>query len=97
MIAKASQGRHYISWRGQVVLVAKEQMRHVTSVEAAAVETVQEDISVTAARNDKQHRDVADAAAIPQIKPVKKKIVKFRREQRVPRRIREEIEDRMLN
>ena len=40
VIARESQGRYYISWRGQVVFVAKEQMRHATSVEAVAAEQV---------------------------------------------------------
>lgn len=78
MIARESQGRHYISWRGQVVLVANEQMRHATSLEAAAADQVQSDVTITPDCDDKQYRDVADEGAKPKIKGVKRNIFKLK-------------------
>ena len=92
VIARESQGRYYVSWRGQVLLVAREQLRHATCVEAAATEKVQEDVNVTAERDDRQFKNIVDEDAQPRIKPVKKKIVKLKQDQKVPRRVREEIE-----
>ena len=38
---------------------AKEQMTHATSLEAAAADKVQRDVTITAERDDKQYQDVS--------------------------------------
>ena len=77
MISKETNGRYYLSWRGQVVLVAREQMRFASATEAAATQVIQRDMNLTLQREDRIYRDVADPAAEPKIRPrVKKDFLK---------------------
>ena len=91
MIARESQGRYHVGWSRQALLVAKEQMRHATSTEAVAVEQVQKDVGITAERDDKQYKDVADENAEPRVKKVKRNIVKLKGKQnaKVPKDVRQ--------
>ena len=78
VIARESRGRYYLSWRGQAMLVAEEQVRHATSLEAAAADKVQRDVTTTAELEDKQYHDVSDEHAQPKIKGVKRMIFKIK-------------------
>ena len=98
VIARESQGCYYLNWRGPVVFVAKEQMRHAMSLEAAAADQVQKDVSITAESDDRQLRNIVDDGAQPTIKKVKRKIFKLKgnHDPKVHKRIRDEIEHRLL-
>ena len=54
VIAKEAHTRYYLSWRGQVLLVAREQLRLVTSLEASSAKHVREDVAITAGKDDKR-------------------------------------------
>ena len=57
-----------------ILLVAKEQMRYATSMEAAAADKVSTDLNLASKRTDRAYLDVTD----PDAKPiVKKKVRKF--------------------
>ena len=49
------------------MLVAKEQFRYATSMEAAATDKVASDLNLTAKREDRSYVDVADDGARPKI------------------------------
>ena len=68
VIARESQGRYFLAWRGSVLLVAKEQMRYATTLEASSADKVATDLNLTAKRDDKAYLDVADPDAQPKIK-----------------------------
>ena len=78
VIAKEMNSRYYLSWRGQCVLVAREQIRLASSVETAAAEHIKEDARlVGGGAEDKSYKDVSDPAATPRIsKKVKKPFLK---------------------
>ena len=73
VIARESQGRFYLSWRGQVVLVAREQMRLATSLEAAAATETARNVAITGEQDDRQFHNVANDEAQPKIKKVRKR------------------------
>ena len=50
---------------GQVLLVAREQLRLVTSLEASSAKNIREDVAITAGKDDKGYNNIADEAAIP--------------------------------
>ena len=78
VIARESQGRYYLSWRGTVLLVAKEQMRYATTLETAAADKIAKDLNLTAQKDNKSYLDVSDQGAKPKIdkRRVKKDFLK---------------------
>ena len=54
VIAKEGASRYYISWRARILLVAKENLRHASTEECAAMEFIAKDAAMTA---DQQYYD----------------------------------------
>ena len=46
VIAKQGASRHFVAYRAKILLVAREQMRHVTSIENAAADRIVEDMDL---------------------------------------------------
>ena len=59
VVAKESEGRYYLGWRGRVLLAAKQQLRLATPVEQAASETIAEEVGLVAegAKDNKIFQD----------------------------------------
>ncbi len=73
VIARESKGSYYISWRGRVILVAREQIRLATSWETAAHGTIEKDLNITAKnQEDKSYIDISDETLQPDVQPIRK-------------------------
>ena len=78
VIARGSQGRYYLGWRGRVLLASKDQLRMATSLECAANDTIAQDAVLTAGEQSetKMYQDITQISEIPgvrrRIKQIKK-------------------------
>ena len=60
VVARESQGRYFLAWRAMILLVAKEQMRHATTMEAAAADKVGKDMNqASKKREDKSYSEIS--------------------------------------
>ena len=50
-------------------MVAREQMRHATSMESAAADRIMEEMDLVSKKGDKSYHDVADEDAVPSVEP----------------------------
>ena len=71
VISRESSGRYYLSWRGTVVLIAREQLRHASTVEQGASEAIVQDMAIVGDRQDRAYKNLA----IPDLEPKLKKRV----------------------
>ncbi len=78
VIARESQGRHYLGWKGRVLLTSKDQPRLATSLECAANETIANDTILTAGEQSeaKMYQDVAQISHLPGVRRTIQKIRK---------------------
>ena len=67
MVARQGASRYFIAYRAKVLLVAREQMRHATSMENAAVDRIAEDMDLVAQDGEKAYHDIADEDAVPTV------------------------------
>ena len=68
MVARHGASRYFIAYRAKVPLVAREQMRHATSMGNAAVDRIAEDMDLVAQDCEKAYHDIADEDAVPTVK-----------------------------
>ena len=73
MIVRESVGRYYVGWRSRVLLVAKDQIRMATMEEAAASDTIANDMALTA--DKKYYQDMAGEATPPPRRRQKENVV----------------------
>ena len=69
VIARESKGRCYLGWEGGVLLVSKDQIRMVTSVECAGKDTIAQDAVLTAGGHtrNKTCQGVSHNSEVPRV------------------------------
>ena len=67
MVARQGASRYFIAYRAKVLLVAREQMRHETSMGNAAVDQIAEDMNLVTQDGEKTYHDIADEDAVPTV------------------------------
>ena len=69
VIARESKGRCYLGWEGGVLLVSKDQIRMVTSVECAGKDTIAQDAVLTAGGHtgNKTCQDISHNSEVPRV------------------------------
>ena len=73
VIAKQGASRYFVAYRAIVLLIAREQMRHATSIENAAAERIVDDMDQVSPDPDRSrtYQDVTDEDAQPPIAPLR--------------------------
>ena len=67
MVARQGASRYFIAYRAKVLRVAREQIRHATSMENAAADRTAEDMDLVAQDGEKTYHDIADEDAVPSV------------------------------
>ena len=65
LVARRGSNRHYIAYRANILLVAREQMRDATSMEAAAVDHIAGEMELVSQYEDNTYHDIADDRCDP--------------------------------
>ena len=71
VIARKGASRYLIAYRAEVLLVAREQMRHALSMGSAAADRIAEDMDMVSQDRDNTYHDIADEDAVPTVTPVR--------------------------